>query len=75
MTPRQMICEVCKTPMEEEVTDFTVDLNGEQLLLEDVPVWVCPQCDSVLVEDEIVEAVEDMLAHLDKVAADAEEDG
>lgn len=70
-----MICEVCKTPMEEEVTDFTVDLNGEQLLLEDVPVWVCPQCDSVLVEDEIVEAVEDMLAHLDKVAADAEEDG
>ena len=74
MTPSQRACDVCKSPMDEDVTDFVVEMDGEQLTLEDVPVWVCPQCDSVIVDEDIIEAVEDMLAHLDEVMADANGD-
>jgi YgiT-type zinc finger domain-containing protein len=66
-----MKCPYCKTPMVETEIDYLVEIeNGEQLRLEGVPSWVCEACDYTAVEDEVIEAVEDMLAHLDTVAGD-----
>lgn len=70
MTTPTRVCEICKGIMEEELSDYTVDYGGEQLLIEDVPTWVCTQCDHTYVEDDIIEAVEDLLSHLDEVADD-----
>ena len=68
-TPTQT-CEICKGLMEEELADYTLDIDGEQILIEDVPTWVCTQCDHSYVEEEVIEAVEDLLDHLDDVATD-----
>jgi hypothetical protein len=38
-----------------------------------VPTWVCESCDHTEVEQEVIEAVEDMLEHLDTVASGEEE--
>lgn len=69
-----MECVYCKGPMVEQLMDYVVKRNGVELRLEEIPTWVCERCDTTLVEDEVIEAVEDMLAHLDTVAADAEEE-
>lgn len=70
---RERSCEICKAPMVEERQDYVVDLDGQELTVEDVPLWVCEQCGYTHVEDEIVAAVEDMLEHMDTVVAAEEE--
>jgi YgiT-type zinc finger domain-containing protein len=70
-----MKCPYCKADMVEERLSYTVTYEGEDLTLEGVPTWVCEACDTTLVEDEVIEAVEDMLEHLDTVQAEpADED-
>lgn len=56
--------------MVEELQDYTVEVDGDQILVEDVPIWVCEQCGFSKVEDDVVEAIEDMLAHMDTVLED-----
>ena len=68
------VCEICKGLMEEELTDYTLDYDGEQLLIEDVPTWVCTQCGHTFVDEDIIDAVEDLLDHLDEVAEDDDTD-
>ena len=69
-----MECLYCKGPMVEQLMDYVVKRNGVELRLEDIPTWVCERCDATLVEEAVIEAVEDMLEHLDTVAADTEEE-
>jgi YgiT-type zinc finger domain-containing protein len=69
-----MKCPYCNAPMTEELLDYVVEIDGQEIKLEDVPTWVCDSCDHTEVEEEVIEAVEDMLAHLDIVQAGAEEE-
>lgn len=57
-----------------EERTFLVELDDREIQVEDVPTWVCERCDHVHVDPEVIEAVEDMLDHLDTVAGDAEEE-
>lgn len=54
-------CEICLAPMEQELQDYEVEHAGQRLRLEEVPVWVCIQCGEIVVDDEVVEAVEELL--------------
>ena len=60
--------------MVEEFQDYTVEVDGDQILVEDVPIWVCEQCGFSEVDSDVVEAVEDMLAHMDTVLTDQAEE-
>jgi YgiT-type zinc finger domain-containing protein len=60
-----MQCSVCKGTMVQETTTYKTDINGEEVLLEDVPIWVCEQCDSSYLDEAVIEAIEDMLASLE----------
>jgi YgiT-type zinc finger domain-containing protein len=59
-----MKCPICKGTMVLETAEFTTELNGEEIVLEDVQVWVCEQCENVELDPEVQEAIEDMLASL-----------
>lgn len=67
------ICEICKAPMVQELQDYKVDTDGGQLLIEEVPIWVCEQCGYSFVEEDVIAAIEDMLDHMDTVASAEEE--
>jgi YgiT-type zinc finger domain-containing protein len=69
-----MKCPYCKAEMVEEMLNYTVDHEGHTLTLEGVPTWVCEACDSTIVEEDVIEAVEDMLEHLDTVQAGADDE-
>ena len=69
-----MKCPVCKSPMSEEQFEYVVEIEGKTIQLEEVPTWVCPQCDYSFVEEAVMETVEDMLAHLDEVQQGLEEE-
>ena len=59
-----MKCSVCKGNMVQETTTYRTEINNEEVLIEDVPIWVCEQCDSSFLDDEVIDAIEDMLASL-----------
>ena len=69
-----MKCPYCKGDMFQEEATYIVEHEGEQLQLEGVPTWVCESCEATIVEDEVAEAIEDMLDHLDTVQADVDEE-
>lgn len=69
-----MKCPVCKAPMNEELLEYLVEIGEETLRLEEVPTWVCSQCDYTFLEETVMETVEDMLAHLDEVQDDSDEE-
>jgi YgiT-type zinc finger domain-containing protein len=65
----EMKCPYCKAPMIEEEMAYVVGLeDGQELRLEDVPTWVCERCDYTAVDEAVIVAVEDMLAHIDTFA-------
>ncbi|MDX1663568.1 MAG: YgiT-type zinc finger protein [Candidatus Promineifilaceae bacterium] len=63
-------CEICKAPMEEALQDYLIEMDGQEILVEDVPMWVCEQCGYTEVEDDVLDAVEDMLEHMETVVHD-----
>ena len=68
-----LFCEICKAPMVQEHQDYIIETEEGELLVEDVPIWVCEQCGYSFVEEDVIEAIEDMIEHLDTVATDEEE--
>lgn len=70
-------CPVCKAPMEESLQDYIVPVeDGDDIVVEDVPIWVCDQCGYNEVDEDVVATIEDMLDHIDEMledAADADE--
>lgn len=72
---RTRTCEICKGTMVQELQDYTVEADDDQILVEDVPVWVCEQCGFTEVEEEVIEAIEDMIAHMDTVLEDQADEG
>ncbi|MGB4871961.1 MAG: YgiT-type zinc finger protein [Candidatus Promineifilaceae bacterium] len=70
-----MKCPYCKGEMHEEFLDYVVEMeDGQKLRLEEVPTWVCEKCDYTEIEEEVGEAIEDMLDHLDTVEAGSDEE-
>lgn len=67
-----MKCDVCKGSMVQENSSYKTKLNGEEVIIEDVPVWVCQQCDATLLDEDVIEAIEDMLKSLAGGLADKE---
>lgn len=72
---KPMKCPYCKGQMREELLDYIVEReDGQHLRLEEVPTWFCEKCDYTEVEEEVGEAIEDMLSHLDTVQRGGEEE-
>ena len=59
--------------MEEEMVYLVQLEDGRELRLEDVPTWVCEQCDHTAVDEAVIITVEDMLEHLDEFSHSEDE--
>lgn len=71
--PETRSCPYCKAPMTVELLNYKMERDGEELLLEEVPTWVCEQCEATIVDDEVIAAVEEMLDELDAGLADRDD--
>jgi YgiT-type zinc finger domain-containing protein len=60
-----MKCPICKGEMEIEYMSYRVTRQGQPLLVEEVPTWVCERCGEYLVDEEVETAVEEMLDQVD----------
>jgi YgiT-type zinc finger domain-containing protein len=58
--------------MEESLQDYIVPVEeGDDIVVEEVPIWVCEQCGYTEVDDDVIATIDDMLEHMDDMLEDA----
>lgn len=65
-----MNCLVCKTGTMQPSTDsYFAKVNGGYVIIENVPCFRCEQCGEVVYAASVVEKIDEMLEHLEKIAS------
>ncbi|MEK7448799.1 MAG: YgiT-type zinc finger protein [Planctomycetota bacterium] len=60
-----MKCESCQMELQKRTSPYIVSHEGYRLFLSDVPVYVCPHCGSRYYDEAEVDAIQQMVEHLD----------
>ncbi len=61
-----MKCTVCGAKLEKVVTQLPFKVSGESIvIIKDLPVLQCPNCQEYLLEDAVVAKVEELLKKAD----------
>ncbi len=61
-----MKCHFCGGEMKKGKTTYTLNRSGYHLLIDDVPAWVCMQCNEAYFEENAVDTIQFMIKNLDK---------
>ena len=61
-----MKCIHCQGELERGAVPFHVDRRSYHVTLDNIPAWVCTQCGEALFDEEQVDAVQDLMAVLDR---------
>ena len=64
----EMKCIHCQGEMKRGTTPFHVDRKGCHLVLDAVPAWVCEQCGEAYFGEEEVDAIQDLVATVERQA-------
>ena len=59
----QTRCSVCGAHVRAGTTTFTQEIEGRLAVVTDVPVQACPQCGEQYFAPEIVDRLQQLLAH------------
>ena len=61
-----MKCLHCQSELKRGTATFTDSHNGYIIALQDIPAWVCTQCDESLFDADVVSGVQDLLRAVDE---------
>ena len=65
-----MNCLLCKSGKMLTSTDsYFARVNGGYVIIENVPCYKCEQCGEVVYSATVMEKIEDLLEHLEKIAS------
>lgn len=60
-----MECLYCKGRLLQTRVSYTASRKGYHLIVDNVPAWVCEQCDEPLFEEATVDAIQAALREVD----------
>jgi len=64
-----MNCNKCGDKLERIITDLPFKIeNGGIIIIKELPVLQCPNCNEYLIEDSVMKKVDEILEHTDKTA-------
>jgi YgiT-type zinc finger domain-containing protein len=58
-------CHFCAGEMQKGKTTYTLNGSGYHLLIDDVPAWVCRQCNEEYFEENAVDIIQEIIKKLD----------
>lgn len=61
-------CEVCNTPMKERLVKQDFWIQGNLIVVEDVPAGVCPKCGEKVVKAEVGRSILKLIENSDRIA-------
>lgn len=53
-----MTCLLCKSQLEEQLTNFMIDVDNCYIIVKNAPSQVCSQCGEVSYPDEVAQKLE-----------------
>lgn len=59
-----MECHFCSGEMKKGKTTYTLNRSGYHLLIDDVPAWICSQCNEVYFEESAVDSIQNIVRSL-----------
>jgi len=60
-----MKCHFCSGEMKKGKTTYTLNRSGYHLLINDVPAWICSQCNEAYFEENAVDNIQLIIKSLD----------
>lgn len=54
-------CGVCKGKLKKQLLTYSQYLDGQFIIVENVPAWVCEQCGERFYDPEIVEKLQNLV--------------
>lgn len=54
-------CSVCGGKLRHTVTTYTQEYEGQMIVVENVPAWVCDQCGEIYFDPDVVERVQTLI--------------
>lgn len=65
-----MNCLMCKSgTMHQSKESYFAKINDCYVIIENVPCWKCDQCGEIVYSASVMENIEELLAHLEKIAS------
>lgn len=61
-----MKCLRCQSELKRGAATFTGSRNGYVIVLQDIPAWVCIQCDEPLFDPDAASGIQDVLRAVDE---------
>ena len=58
-----MVCDVCKTEMNDTTTEMEVSVKGKRIKAINVPSLICPKCNKLVVESLVEKVVQKCAKH------------
>jgi len=60
-----MECFHCQGNLVRKTVSYSVNRKGYHLIVDDVPAWVCEQCEEPLFDEKTVEGIQKALLEID----------
>jgi len=51
-------CNICQGKLEQQITTYTQWYQGQLIVIENVPAWVCEQCGETYYDPDVVELIQ-----------------
>lgn len=51
-------CNICQGKLEQQITTYTQWYQGQLIVIENVPAWVCEQCGETYYDPDVVERIQ-----------------
>ncbi|MDZ7361713.1 MAG: YgiT-type zinc finger protein [candidate division KSB1 bacterium] len=61
-------CEICGTPLQENFINQDFWINGQLIVVENVPAGVCPSCGEKVVTAEVGEWIAELIKSSERIA-------
>ena len=61
-------CEICDAHIQEERINQDFWIRGELIVVEDVPVGVCPQCGEKIVRADVGRQIAELVENAERIA-------
>ena len=61
-------CEICDAHIQEELINQDFWIRGELIVVEDVPVGVCPRCGEKIVKADVGRQIAELVVNAERIA-------
>jgi len=61
-------CEICDTPLQEKFINQDFWINGQLIVVENVPAGVCPKCGEKVVKADVGQWIAELIRSSERIA-------